>query len=128
MLTFEEVGDLLDDIVEELPREFFKDLNGGILLMPEACQGHGDEAHSLFIMGKYIHDMMGRYIIIYYGSFISLYKDLPPDKLRKELKKTLIHEFTHHIESLAGDHSLEIKDELELARFRVPNSSHLRWK
>jgi len=122
LLSFDEVGDMLDDIAEELPREFFNDLNGGVLLLPEACQGQGDEAHSLYIMGKYIRDVMGRYIIIYYGSFAALHKNLPPDKLRRELKETLIHEFTHHMESLAGDNSLEIKDELRLARFRNSRS------
>jgi hypothetical protein len=117
LLTFEEVGNILDAIAEELPKEFFKDLNGGILLLPEANQGRSDSSHSFYIMGQYVRDIMGRYIIIYYGSFVALYKDLPPEKLRKKLKETIIHEFTHHIESLAGARDLEIKDELEMANY-----------
>ena len=78
MLTFEEVGDVLDAITEELPREFFRDLNGGILLLPEACQERGDAAYGLYTLGEYVYDEMGRYIIIYYGSFAALYEDLPP--------------------------------------------------
>ena len=128
MLTFEEVGDILDAIAEELPREFFRDLNGGILLLPEACQDHGDSARDLYTLGEYVHDEMGRYIIIYYGSFVELYKDLSPEKLRKELKETLIHEFTHHIESLAGECGLEIKDELEMTHFRAPRGYRPRRK
>ena len=126
MLTFEEVGNVLDVVAEELPREFFRDLNGGILLLPEACQDDGDSEHDLYTLGEYVHDEMGRYIIIYYGSFAALYKDLPPEKLRKELRETLIHEFTHHIESLAGEYGLEIEDEQELARFRAPRGRSRR--
>jgi len=128
LLTFEEVGDILDVIAEELPREFYRDLNGGILLLPEACQDEDedDSESDLYTLGEYVHDEMGRYIIIYYGSFVELYKDLSPEKLRKELRETIIHEFTHHIESLAGECDLEIKDELEMSRFRAPpgNRSH----
>ena len=120
MLTFEEVGDYLDVIAEELPREFFKDLNGGVLLLPDACRDRGDKARGLYTMGEYVHDEMGRYIVIYYGSFAALCKDFTPEKLKKELKETLIHEFRHHIESLAGDCELEIIDEMEMARFRTP--------
>ena len=128
LLTFEEVGAVLDVIAEELPREFFKDLNGGILLLPEACQDHGDKARGIYTMGEYVHDEMGRYIVIYYGSFVKLCKNLSPEKLRKELKETLIHEFRHHIESLAGDCELEIIDEMEMARFRAPRGRRTRRK
>ena len=128
MLTFEEVGEILDGIAEELPRELFRDLNGGILLLPEACQDRGDKARGLYTMGEYVHDEMGRYIIIYYGSFVALYKNLPPEKLREELRETLIHEFTHHIESLAGEHGLEIEDELEVTRSRAPRGYQMKFK
>ena len=128
MLTFEEVGEILDVIADELPRELFRDLNGGILLLPEACQDSGDSAHDLYTMGEYVYDEMGRYIVIYYGSFAALYKDSPPEKLRKELKETLIHEFTHHIESLAGECGLEVKDELDMARLRAPRGKRPRRK
>ena len=128
MLTFEEVGAILDVIAEELPREFFRDLNGGILLLPEACQDRGDSERGLYTLGEYVYNEMGRYIIIYYGSFVELFKDRSPEKLRKELRETLIHEFTHHIESLAGECGLEIKDELEMERFRTPRGSRLRRK
>jgi hypothetical protein len=69
---------------------------------------------------------MGRYIIIYYGSFVALYAHSKPEKIRKELWETLLHEFTHHIESLAGARGLEIKDELEMARLRAPRRYRFR--
>ena len=123
MLTFEEVGEILDVVAEKLPRELFKDLNGGVLLLPEACQDQDDSEHDIFTMGEYVHDEMGRYIVIYYGSFVEIYEHLPPEQIRKELeeelKETLIHELTHHIEDLAGECGLEIEDELEMEQLRV---------
>jgi len=126
MLTFEEVGVILDEIAEELPQAFFKDLNGGILLLPEARQGPGDTSLGIYTMGEYVRDGMGRYIIIYYGSFAALYAYSSPKKLREELRETLLHEFTHHVESLAGARDLEIKDDMELARLRAPRKYRVR--
>ena len=103
-------------------------MNGGILLLPEACQDHDDSAHDVYTLGEYVHDEMGRYIVIHYGSFLALYEDLSPEKLRKELKETLIHEFTHHIESLAGECGLEIEDELEIEHIRTPRGHRSRRK
>ena len=36
MLSFDQVGLLLDDMAEEFPPEFFQELNGGVCLLPEA--------------------------------------------------------------------------------------------
>ncbi|MEG2456131.1 MAG: metallopeptidase family protein, partial [Oscillospiraceae bacterium] len=60
----------------------------------------------------------GRYIRIYYGSFQSVCGDLDDDDLYEELYATLSHEFTHHIESLAGERGLELKDEEFLQEYR----------
>lgn len=128
MITFEETGDMLDAIAEELPKEFFRDLNGGILLLPEARQDPSDSAYGLYIMGQYVHDQMGRYIIIYYGSFAAVYPHHSPEKIREELRETLFHEFTHHVESLAGVRNLEIKDELNVARLRARYGRRFRRK
>jgi hypothetical protein len=54
---------------------------------------------------------MGRYIIIYYGSFIALFGHLSDEQMTRELRKTLRHEFTHHLESLAGEDGLEKEDD-----------------
>ena len=93
LITFEEFGNMLDVITEELPEEFFRDLNGDILLLPEACQDHEDSACDIYTFGKYVQDEMGRYIIVYHDSFVDIYKNIPTEKLRKELRNTLIHEF-----------------------------------
>ena len=102
MLGFEEVGALLDRAAEALPREIFKDLNGGVNLIDDVRR---DEDGN-YIMGLYHHDGMGRYIEIFYGSFAALYPDAEPEELERELRKTLHHELTHHIENKAGDRTL----------------------
>ena len=57
-------------------------------------------------------------IYIYYGSFLEVYGELGEKELEEELRETLLHEFTHHMESLAGERGLEIKDEKELWEYR----------
>ena len=117
-LSFDEVGDLLDEMAEEFPEEFYQELNGGISLLPEARED--PQGENLYIMGEYCNDMMGKYINLYYGSFAALAEteDWTEEDWEDELYTTLSHEFTHHIEGLAGERGLEIKDELEMEQYR----------
>ena len=119
MLTFDEAAAMLDDIVDELPAEFFKDLNGGVYLHPDTRE-HPESVrrHPLYILGEYIHRYhLGKYINLYYGSIIRVYRHLPPHELRSALRRIIIHEFTHHIEFLAGERGLEIKDGMEMEQY-----------
>ena len=118
ILSFDQVGDLLDEMAEEFPEEFYQDLNGGISLLPEAVEDPAGE--DLYIMGEYCNDMMGRYINLYYGSFAALaeQENWTEEDWEDELYTTLSHEFTHHVEGLAGERGLKIKDELELEQYR----------
>ncbi len=111
MVSFEEAGAMLDEAVEQLPEEIFRDLNGGVNLLPDVKKG--DDGR--YIMGLYHHGGMGRYIEIFYGSFSAVYGDIPPEELRTHLVETLHHELTHHIERLAGDRTLERWDEEQTA-------------
>ena len=118
MITIDEMEEMLEEISEELPAAFYKDLNGGILLLPERKLSSGAIDNDLYTLGEYRYSSsMGRYIVIYYGSFRKLYGHYPPDKLKVQLRETLYHEFTHHMESLAGERGLEIKDEEEYERY-----------
>ncbi len=109
MITFEEAGEYLDKLAEELPEGIMSELNGGInLLSDERPSPAGD----LSVLGMYYSGgQLGRYIELYYGSFVKLFGMRPRRVFERELKKTLYHELTHHIESLAGDRSLEREDE-----------------
>ena len=120
ILSFEAAGDLLDQMAEEFPEAFYRDLNGGISLLPQAKEDPEGTLEDLYIMGEYHNDMMGRYINLYYGSFAALAEreDWTEGDWEDELYTTLSHEFTHHVEGLAGERGLEIKDELEMEEYR----------
>ena len=120
VLSFDEAGELLDAMAESFPPAFFSDLNGGILLLPEAHPDPDFPPGEMYIMGEYCNDQMGRYINLYYGSFAALAEeeDWTRRNWEEELYETLAHEFTHHIEGLAGERGLEIKDEAFLDRYR----------
>lgn len=117
MITIDEMHQMLDEVAQEFPDEFFESLNGGISLLPERKISRYDLGDDLFTLGEYHNDKMGRYIYIYYGSFMKVYGHLSRKALRQQLKKTVAHEFTHHFESLAGERGLEIKDEIQIARY-----------
>lgn len=122
MVTIEEAQAMLDEIAESLPIEFYRELNGGILLIPEAKVSPHAVRNDLYTMGQYQHSgSMGRTIYIYYGSFEKLYGEISPERMRNKLKDTLLHEFTHHLESLAGEKSLEIKDAEQLRNYKNSN-------
>jgi hypothetical protein len=115
MLTIEEVHEILETLSSELPPTFFAQLNGGVNLIPKAVLSPYAQDNDLYVMGTYYNDRsMGRYINIYYGSFAAIYGDAPKYRWVSALRKTLRHEFTHHLESLAGVRDLEDKDARKL--------------
>jgi len=114
MFSIEEINNMLDEIAAELPDGVFRDLNGGVSLLAETKKSKNDPDGNLYTLGEYRRDQMGRYINIYYGSLMKVYGNSSHKKIRKHLRDVLVHELTHHLESLAGDRSLEIKDEMNL--------------
>ena len=117
ILSIDEVYDILDELAQEYPEELLAQLNGGILLLedevPDPDAGEDD-----YIMGEYCWDEMGRYINLYYGSFVALLAEESRDVWEDELRITLRHELTHHVEGLAGERSLEHKDSEQLEALR----------
>lgn len=117
--SIDEVNIMLDLIAEELPKEFYNRLNEGIVLLEEhKIHPESKDGDELYIMGEYIMSNMGRRIAIYYGSFQKLFNGSSYEKVYIRLKETLLHEFTHHLESLAGEKGLEIKDAEEMRAYR----------
>ncbi|MEG0251807.1 MAG: metallopeptidase family protein [Christensenellaceae bacterium] len=119
MLSIEEVNKILDEVASELPQDFFKDLNGGIILN-EGYKMHPESINGdLYIMGQYQYTTsMGRYIVIYYGSFEKVYANAGKAVLKEKLRSVLLHEFRHHLESLAGEDDLEVQDKIDLAKYK----------
>ena len=117
ILSIDEVNDILDAAVEDYPEELFQELNGGILLLEDEV-ADPEAGEDIYIMGEYCWDEMGRYINLYYGSFAAVLADEPREVWEEELRFTLRHELTHHVEGLAGERSLEHKDSAQLEAFR----------
>lgn len=116
--TIDELHEILDEIAEEVPVEFFHKLNQGIVLLQEyKLHPESRDIDKLYIMGEYVRSVAGRHIVIYYGSFKKVYRGYSREFLREKLRETLFHEFTHHLESLAGEKGLEIEDAENLAKY-----------
>lgn len=110
-MELDEMEALLEEILEKFPKELFRKLNGGILLLPESKRNPDPRLRELFILGEYHSGgAMGRYIVIYYGSFRALFGNAGKKRLAGELERVLKHEFVHHLESLAGERTLERED------------------
>ena len=124
MMTIDEMQDVLDELAEELPEIFFKDLNGGIVLLPEAKESEYSRQKDLYTLGEYHRGgAMGRYIKIYYGSFERLFGHLSDEAMKSQLRKTLRHEFRHHLEGLSGERGLEHDDEKFIRNYLERRSS-----
>jgi len=110
---------ILSEITDELPEDFFVNLNGGIRLIPDAKIHPAAVNNDLYILGEYHYDsVMGRYISIYYGSFMRTFGYLPLDVLRARIEHTVKHEFRHHLESQGGQRDLEIIDDTQIQEYK----------
>lgn len=117
MISINKMQTMLNKIAEEVPQAFYRDLNGGISLIPDTAMESAAADEDLFTLGEYCEDDLGRYILIYYGSFKEVFADADEQEIEEELRETLFHEFTHHLESLAGEYGLEVKDAAEFAAY-----------
>ena len=108
--SYDQMGDWLEEIAARFPEAFFEDLDGGIQLEEEALTDPDFPPDEMYIMGEYVHDLLGRYILLYYGSFAALLSEEDEEGWKDEIFATVAHEFTHHLEETAGLHALDDKD------------------
>ena len=120
MLSIDEVNEILDDYYEQIPMELFAWLNGGVVLLLEDALPDPEAGEDVYVMGEYCCDEMGRYIKIYYGSFAALAQREDWDRAtwEEELRVTLVHELTHHMENKSGLHDLDDQDAADLAAWQ----------
>ena len=119
-MTIDEVMDFLDETAEQFPPALFDELNGGVNLLEDTVRDPDFPEGEMFILGEYCNDMMGRYINLYYGSFAALARqeDWDRETWEAELRATLSHELTHHMEQRSGLHALDDRDAEELEQWR----------
>jgi len=114
---WEEFEDILNELYDELPENVLSGLNGGVRIVEEVNY-HPEDPENLVCLGGYRRDILGKSILIYYGSFMQLYGNFSREALKDKLRETLHHEITHHLEFLAGEKDLEIEDEEFLRNYK----------
>lgn len=120
MVSIDRFEEILEKLAEELPAEFYEQLNGGIVVDPGHPLHPADAHRDLYIMGEYRVDPgMGQYIVMFYGSFRRVLGGADESEWINEMRDVLRHEFRHHIEGRAGVRDLEIWDEEQIAAYRA---------
>lgn len=120
VLSFDRAGELLDVLAEQFPPALFGGLNGGVNLLEDAVPDSEFPPGEMYVLGEYCDDLLGRYINLYYGSFAALAEkeDWSRETWEEELRVTLSHELTHHMEARSGLHALDDRDARELETWR----------
>ena len=114
MIGTEEYRRILSALMDELPKEFFHGLSGGVIVSEAMVIPDYARGNDLYTMGQYQVSSGIRQIIMFKGSFDRLYPQADAAEARKLLRGILRHEFRHHLESMGGiknSSSLEAEDE-----------------
>ncbi len=121
---------IAEKVTDELPEELFERLTGGISIAPRA-KLHSDSHPSmpLYVLGEYHSGgSTGRYIVLYYGSFMRTFGMLSIEELTEKLREVIRHELRHHAESLCGERGLEIEDDVRLESYRQTTARNMGAK
>ncbi|MBQ6540075.1 MAG: hypothetical protein IJL71_03520 [Oscillospiraceae bacterium] len=115
---------IISELMDELPQEFYRELNGGVIVSEAFVIPDYSRGNDLYTLGMYQVSSGMRQIIMYKGSFDRVHPNAGPEEAKEILRGILRHEFRHHLESLGGVHnssSLEAEDERQkqayLSRF-----------
>ena len=113
MITTEEYRRIVSELMDELPKEFFQELTGGVIVSEEVSIPDYSRGDDIYTMGLYSMASGIRQIIMFKGSFDRAYPQADAEEAKGILRGILRHEFRHHLESLGGVHnssSLEAED------------------
>ncbi|MDO5037459.1 MAG: metallopeptidase family protein [Tissierellia bacterium] len=116
---FEEIAQILDQLIEEIPEIYLRGLNGGIILSEEILYHPQGKNQDLLIMGQYQVSPLGRMIVLYYGSIYARHRFTPHQALVEALRDLLHHELTHHLERLAGENDLALEDMRQIEDYQA---------
>lgn len=120
MIDIDEFYELLREVCDELPEDFFRDLHQGVALSEEVRISPHARNNDLIVMGEYKRSRYGNQIVIYYGSFARTCSYMDREALKERLRGVVRHEFRHHMENLGGMYgrdSLEYEDKVELRKY-----------
>ena len=119
MYSFEECGEMLDVIADSVPYELYRELSGGLRLVPQSKLHPKAVDNDLYILGEYHRSSIGKYIIFYYGSIVRIYGRLPREQFYEKLRKIFAHELRHHNEYLAGSDDLILYDNRHIGDYLI---------
>ena len=109
-VDFDTFCEWADGIVASIPERLLEELTGGIQI-DRAARRLPNDPPGVYLLGEYIIEPhLGRFIRIYYGSFIKTLAGEPAAVWYDELEETILHELRHHIEALAGVDWLGVED------------------
>lgn len=114
MISIEAYREIVSELMDELPEEFFRELTGGVITSEETEIPEYAAGDDLFTLGKYRVYSGVRQIVLYKGSFDRAYPHADAVRAKEVLRGVLRHEFRHHMETLGGvrdSSSLEAADE-----------------
>ncbi len=120
MIDIDEFYELLREVCDELPEDFFRELHQGVALSEEVRISPHARNNDLIVMGEYKRSRYGNQIVIYYGSFVRTCSYMDREALKERLRGVVRHEFRHHMENLGGMYgrdSLEYEDKVELRKY-----------
>lgn len=103
MISIERFNEIVEEELKLLPDYVFEELNGGVVVDEKVNLHPKRLADDLYIMGTYsTSPVMGKQIVIYYGSFTKTMPCADEETLRLKIRDTIRHEFRHHMETRAG--------------------------
>ncbi len=114
VISAEDYRTIVSELMDELPEEFFRGLNGGVVVSDRTVIPEYARNEDLYIMGQYRVSAGIRQIVLFRGSFDRAYPGADRAQARSVLRRILRHEFRHHLESrggVRGASSLEAEDE-----------------
>lgn len=117
MIDIDSFYEMLNEVCDELPDDFFRELHYGVQLSEEYKPSPYAENGDMVIMGEYTRSRQGNKITIYYGSFARTCGWMSEEQLKERLRGVVRHEFRHHLENLGGVYgadSLEHEDREEI--------------
>ena len=103
MISFEDFARIVFEEVDLLPEYVNEGLNGGVVVDSSVYLHPGRVVDDLYILGTYnVDPILGKQIVIYYGSFTATLRNAPESVYREKIRETVRHEFLHHLETRAG--------------------------
>ena len=118
-VSFERFEEITAELTDRLPEELFRELSGGVMAREQTKLHPAGLNGDLYILGEYhVHPHLGRFVVLYYGSFMACLGWMEEENLRERMWRVLRHEFLHHLESLAGEKDLAVEDAKKIAVYR----------